>query len=114
MTDDLSEKLDRILTELHDAREERHVQAVLAQADRVQISRLIVLLGRVLKAAGHTGEAVDRLEQTAMFVAEDLAASIVRADQADRSVAGAGADAALRSAGETAAQVAAAEEDTRE
>ncbi len=72
---------------------------LLAAEDRVQISRLILLMQRL-------AQGTDRLEQTAAHVAEDLAASINRADHAPAETPGAGADAALRSPGETAAEVA--------
>ena len=62
----------------------------LAVQDRVQITRLIVLMQRLT-------EAVDRLEQTSHHVASDLAASITRADEAPTDIPGASADAALRS-----------------
>lgn len=71
----------------------------LAAQDRVQVARLIVLMKRLLDVA-------DRLEQTSHHVAEDLAASVQRADQAPSEIPGAGADAALRSE-HTAAEVAA-------
>lgn len=71
----------------------------LAAQDRVQVTRLIVLMQRLLEVAG-------RLEQTSHHVAEDLAASVQRADEAPSEIPGAGADAALRSE-HTAAEVAA-------
>lgn len=74
----------------------------LAAEDRVQISRLILLTRRLLEATGLNAEGIERLETTAHFVAEDLAASIQRADAAPSETPGAGADAALRSAVEGA------------
>lgn len=79
---------------------------LLAVEDRVQISRLILLIQRLTQQSADNKAGTDRLEQTAVHVAEDLAASIVRADHAPAETPGAGADAALRSPGETAAQVA--------
>lgn len=86
---------------------EMQLQRELAVADRAQISRLIVLAQRLLENVDKAALGTDRLEKTAEHVAEDLAASIGRADAADADTPGAGADAALRSAGETAAQHAA-------
>ncbi len=103
---DLSRIIDRIdksalLT--HEAAEKLAIELELARElaaqDRVQITRLIVLMQRL-------STSVDRLEQTSKHVASDLAASISRADQAPTEVPGAGADAALRS-GQTAAEVSA-------
>lgn len=74
----------------------------LAAADRVQISRLLVLVGRLLEAVQSNSEGTLRLEHTAANVAEDLAASITRADEAPSETPGAGADAALRSPGTAA------------
>lgn len=79
---------------------------LLAAEDRVQISRLILLMQRLTEQGNGNSEGMARLEQTAQHVAEDLAASIVRADGADVQTPGAGADAALRSPGETAAEAA--------
>lgn len=73
----------------------------LAAQDRVQVARLIVLMHRLT-------EAIERLEQTSHHVAKDLAASILRADEAPTDIPGAGADAALRSE-HTAAEMAASE-----
>lgn len=86
--------------------EELAVQRDLAATDRVQIARLIVLVQRLLDSAKLNAEGVERLEQTSAHVAEDLAASIVRADEAPVETPGAGADAALRSPGLTAAEIA--------
>lgn len=83
---------------------------LLAAEDRIQISRLILLVQRLTQQGEDTLTVTQRLEQTAAHVAQDLAASIVRADRAPADEAGAGADAALRSPGETAAQVAAHDE----
>lgn len=99
MTD---EQLKEILGRLDTAARKVEDVALQAAEDRVQISRLILLTGRLLESTG-------RLEDTTHFVAEDLAASVVRADGADAETPGAGADAALRSAGQTAAEVAAEE-----
>lgn len=79
----------------------------LAEEDRVQISRLILLVQRLTAQGEVTLSGTRRLEIGAAHVAEDLAASIVRADAAPAVLPGAGADAALRSPGETAAEVAA-------
>lgn len=78
----------------------------LASEDRRQISRLILLTQRLIEQGESTLHGTERLEQTTAHVAEDLAASIGRADRADADTPGAGADAALRSAGETAAEAA--------
>jgi hypothetical protein len=78
----------------------------LSEEDRRQISRLILLTQRLTAQGDLTLHGTQRLERTTEHVAEDLAASILRADGADMSTPGAGADAALRSAGETAAEVA--------
>ncbi len=80
---------------------------LLAAEDRIQISRLILLVQRLTQQGESTQAAAERLEQTAAHVAQDLAASINRADHAPVETPGAGADAALRSPGETAAEVAA-------
>lgn len=79
---------------------------VLANEDRRQISRLILLTRRLTEQGEATLHGTERLELTTEHVAQDLAASIFRADCADARTPGAGADAALRSPGETAAQVA--------
>lgn len=83
---------------------------LLAAEDRIQISRLILLVQRLIAQGELTLHGTQRLENTAVHVAQDLAASIVRADDAPTDTPGASADAALRSPGETAAQVAAHEE----
>lgn len=74
--------------------------------DRRQISRLILLTQRLTAQGEMTMHGTERLERGAAHVAEDLAASITRADEADIRTPGAGADAALRSPGETAAETA--------
>lgn len=79
---------------------------LLAEEDRIQISRLILLVQRLIQQGQSTLGGTQRLEQTAAHVAQDLAASIVRADEAPTETPGAGADAALRSPGETAAELA--------
>lgn len=79
---------------------------LLAAEDRIQISRLIILVQRLTQQSESTLSGTQRLEATTKHVAEDLAASIVRADEAPTETPGASADAALRSAGETAAQIA--------
>lgn len=83
---------------------------MLAAEDRVQIARLIILVKRLTEMGDETRAATGRLERTTEHVAEDLAASIQRADEAPAETPGAGADAALRSPGETAAQAAAHEQ----
>lgn len=82
----------------------------LAAEDRIQIARLIMLVQRLTAQGEVTLGGTLRLEKTAAHVAEDLAASITRADGANMDIPGAGADAALRSAGETAAEAASHEE----
>lgn len=77
-------KLDEVLEELRQQKDELAVQQQLIAQDRVQLARLLIL--------------ANRLVQTGKDVAKDLAASIERADGAP-AVPGAGADAALRSAG---------------
>ena len=77
--DSVIARLEVIASDLEEARR-------LAAEDRIQITRLIQLNQRLIRA----GE----------VVAENLAASIGRADEADADTPGAGADAALRSAGE--------------
>lgn len=89
----------KLAIEVEDAR-------LLAEQDRVQISRLIMLVNRLIDQGEVTLHGTQRLEKTAVHVAQDLAASIVRADKAPAETPGAGADAALRSPGETAAEVA--------
>lgn len=79
---------------------------LLAAEDRIQISRLIMLVTRLTAQGASTLDGTNRLERTAAHVAEDLAASIERADEAPSEIPGAGADAALRSPGETAAEAA--------
>ncbi len=78
---------------------ELEVTRLLAAEDRVQMSRLILLVQRLTQQG-------QSAEMTAAHVAQDLADSNVRADEAPSETPGAGADAAMRSAGETAAEVA--------
>lgn len=90
MTDtDLMAKLDKVLHALETARNELAVQQVLIAEDRVQIARLIVLVGRLLEGQGRSKDAAD-------LVAANLAASTNRADEAEGEP-GAAADAGLRS-----------------
>jgi hypothetical protein len=85
---------------------------LLAAEDRIQISRLILLVQRLTQQGEDALAGTQRLEKTANRVAQDLAADRVRADEAPP-IPGAGADAALRSPGpgETAAEVAAHDEE---
>ncbi len=68
-----------------------------------------MLVRRLIAQGEITLHGTQRLESTAAHVAQDLAASIIRADAAPLTMPGAGADAALRSPGQTAAEVAAEE-----
>ena len=76
-------------------------------------SRVLIIDGpfapKLMKENYLLTDSTGRLEQTTHHVADDLAASIVRADEAPKDIPGSGADAALRSAGETAAETAAHE-----
>lgn len=88
------DRLDAAAAKAEDAAERLADEAeavwLLAAEDRIQIARLILLVGRLTRQAG-------RLEAGAAVVAEDLAASTGRADDAG-DVPGVAADAALRSA----------------
>lgn len=86
---DLEAKLDQVLEALEEAKTQLAVQQVLIAEDRVQIARLLILANRLLAKAGDAAG-------LAAGVADDLAASIDRADEAPAGTPGAGADAALR------------------
>lgn len=91
MTDpDLVVKLDEVLRALEQARIELAAQQVLIAQDRVQMARLIVLVGRLLEGQGRSKDAAE-------LVANNLADSIARADDVDGEP-GAAADAGVRSA----------------
>lgn len=68
----------------------------LAEEDRVQVARLILLVQRLTAQGEFTLHGTQRLERAAASVASDLAASVGRADEAE-DTPGAAADAALRS-----------------
>lgn len=102
---DLEKTAAKLALDLEEAR-------LLAAEDRIQISRLILLVQRLTQQGKVTLNGTQRLERTAAHVAQDLADSIERADGADMDKPGASADAAFRSVGETAAEAAAHLEET--
>lgn len=101
--DEAAEATAKVAVQLaHDLEEAKE----LASEDRRQIARLILLTKRLTEQGEDTLHKTESLQETAVHVAEDLAASIERADEAPADLPGAGADAALRSPGPTSAQIA--------